>query len=82
MQTKAIKTFCPAKFSVEIVTPMMATKYSQTHMPRAPTNSNLLRPNLSTPHMPGRVMNTLMTLVAMVIKKGLEIPEFLKNTVP
>ena len=82
MQTKAIKTFCPAVFEVEIVTPIMATKNSQIHMPAAPTKSSLLRPNLSTPHMPGRVMNVLMMLMAMVIKNGFEIPEFSKNTVP
>ena len=82
MQTNAIRTFWPAVFEVEIVTPMMATKNSQTHMPAAPIKSNLLRPNLSTPHMPGRVMNTLMMLVAMVIKNGLWMPAFLKKTVP
>ena len=67
---------------VETVTPTMATKNSQAHMPRAPTKSNLLRPNLSTPHMPGIVVNTLMMLIAMAIKKGLEMPDFSKNTVP
>ena len=82
IQTKATKTFCPAVFSVEIVTPTMATKYSQKHIPAAPIKSDLLRPSLSTFHIPGGVMKTLMMLMAMVIRKGLEIPAFLKNAVP
>ena len=82
MQTSAIKAFCPERLSIEIVTPIIAIKYSQIVIPMAPSNNNLLLPNLSTPHIPGKVINTLTMFVAMVIKNGFRIPEFLKNAVP
>lgn len=48
----------------------------------APQSKRERRPKCSTPHMPGSVMNTLTMFVATETRKGLEIPEFLKNVVP
>jgi hypothetical protein len=82
MQTNAMSTFCPTMLSTEIVTPVMATMYSQINMPSAPINSRFLLPTRSTSQIPGRVMPTLTTLVATLCKKGLPTWEFLKKEVP
>ena len=63
-------------------TNVMAFKNSQTYIPMGPIKSNLLRPNLPTPHIPGRVTKTPTMLRAMVTKKELEVPAFMKNVVP
>lgn len=81
-QMRATSAFWPEVLWTEIVTPMMAMRYSQMHMATAPQMSRLRRPKRSIPHIPGNVMNTLTMPVATEVKKGSEIPELAKNAVP
>lgn len=50
MQTKEIRTFWPATFETDTVTPTIATIYSQTSIPAAPMSRSLRLPTLSTAH--------------------------------
>ena len=82
MHTSATSAFWPEVLSIEMVTPMMATRNSQMHMTTAPQMSSGRRPKRSIAHMPGRVMKTLTMLVATWVRKGFLMPELRKKEVP
>ena len=67
---------------MDMVTPMIATRNSQTHITAAPQSSRGRRPNFSIPHIPGRVMKTLTIAVAMEMRNAFWMPEFWKKFVP
>ena len=77
-----MSAFWPDWFWVEMVTPMMAMRNSQTDIKAAPQRRSGRRPNFSIPHIPGRVMNTFTMFVATPTKKGFEMPEFVKKVTP
>ena len=60
----------------------MATMSWAIAIPAAPIIMRGRRPTLSDAHIPNGVLPAFTTLVAIVIRNGFLMPEFVKNVVP